>query len=188
MMPLFAVTGFSGAGKTTAIDFISKNSKASRVYVGQLIYDEVLRRGLSPGADSERIVRLDFRQRHGMAGLAALVAPVIRDDLERGGTVLVDAVYSIEEFDYYREHCNAGAQLISVEASFDIRADRVAVRQDKTLTRAELLKRDELERVSLRTDLAIASATISMRNEGSLGLFQDNLRIQICALISSYLR
>jgi dephospho-CoA kinase len=188
MMPLFAVTGFSGAGKTTAIDFISGYPKRSRVYVGQLINDEVVRRGLLPGADSERIVRLDFRQRHGMAGLAALAASTIRGDLERGDTVFVDAVYSVEELDYYREHCDHDAQLISIEASFDVRADRVAIRTDKTLTRDELLKRDELERVNLRTDLAIASAAISIRNEGSLSLFQETLQTQVCTLIASYQR
>jgi dephospho-CoA kinase len=186
MPNLFAVTGFSGAGKTTAIDFIANASGTSRVYVGQLINDEVVRRGLPPGADSERAVRLDFRQKHGMAGLAALAASTIRSDIERGGTVLVDAVYSIEELNYYREYCDEHAQLISVDASFDIRADRVAVRIDKALTRDELLKRDELERTHLRTDLAIASATIAIRNESSLSVFQEELRKQVCDLIASY--
>ena len=186
MPNLFAVTGFSGAGKTTAIDFIAKSSKISRVYVGQLINDEVVRRGLSPGADSERAVRLDFRHRHGMAGLAALAVPSIRSDLERGRTVFVDAVYSVEELNYYREHCDSHAQLISIDASFDIRADRVAVRTDKILTREELLKRDELERINLRTDLAIAAATIAIKNESSLSIFHKGLQTQVCNLIASY--
>jgi dephospho-CoA kinase len=186
MPTLFAVTGFSGAGKTTAIDFISRSSEASSIYVGQLINDEIIRLGLEPGADSERAVRLDFRQRHGMAGLAALAASAIRSDLERGKIVLVDAVYSVEELNYYREHCDSHAQLISIEASFDVRANRVAVRADKTLTRDELLKRDELERINLRTDLAIACATIVIKNEGSLSVFQEELETQVCNLIASY--
>jgi hypothetical protein len=156
------------------------------VYVGQLIKDEVIRRGLPPGADSELTVRLDFRHRHGMAGLAALVAPTVRSDIERGGTVLVDAVCSVEELNYYREHCDTHAQLISIEASFDVRAGRVAVRTDKTLIREELLKRDEFEKIDLRTDLAIASATIAIRNEGSLSAFQQDLQRQVCNLIASY--
>jgi dephospho-CoA kinase len=186
MPNLFAVTGFSGAGKTTAVDFIAKSSKGSTVYVGQLISDEVIRRGLPPGADSERAVRLDFRRIHGMAGLAALVASTIRSDLRCGRTVLVDAVYSVEELNYYREHCDSSAQLISIDASFDVRADRVSVRIDKMLTREELLKRDELERINLRTDLAMAAATIAIKNEGSLAIFQEQLQKQVCDLIGSY--
>jgi len=186
MPNLFAVTGFSGAGKTTAIDLIAASSKISRVYVGQLICDEVIKRGLPLGADSERTVRLDFRNRHGMAGLAALAASTIRADLELGRTVLIDAVYSVEELNYYRDHCGRDAQLISIDASFDVRANRVAVRPDKALTREELLKRDELERINLRTDLAIAAATIAIKNEGSLSAFQEALQTQVCSLIASY--
>jgi dephospho-CoA kinase len=184
-MPLLAVTGFSGAGKTTAIDLIAAYSKIDRIYVGQLINDEVIRRGLPPGADSERTVRLDFRRNHGMAGLAALAASAIRSNLDRGNTIIVDAVYSVEELDYYRQHCDGNTQLIAIDASFDVRADRVAIRTDKTLTRDELLKRDELEKVNLRTDLAIAAATILIRNEGPLSLFQEALQTQVCTLIAS---
>jgi len=186
MSNLFAVTGFSGAGKTTAIDFIADVSKSGRVYVGQLIKDEVTRRRLPPGADSELSVRQDFRRQHGMAGLAALVTPTIRSDIEGGRTILVDAVYSLEELNYYREHCDTHAQLISIEASFEVRASRVAVRTDKALTREELFRRDEFEKTNLHIGLAIASATIAIRNEGSLSALQQDLQAQVCNLIASY--
>jgi hypothetical protein len=48
------------------------------------------------------------------------------------------------------------------------------------------LKRDELERINLRTDLAIAAATIAIKNENSLADFHEGLQKQVCDLIALY--
>src|ERR1700733_12772742 len=152
MPKLLGVTGYSGAGKTSAIEYVAGKSGADRIYVGQLVAEEVIAQGLPPGADSEKTVRIRLREVHGMAGLAVLVAPSIRASFALGRCVLIDAICSIEEINYYRETFDATAVLIAILAPFDARADRVAVRYEKTMTREKLLERDELERTVLRTD------------------------------------
>ncbi|QIG95935.1 hypothetical protein [Bradyrhizobium sp. 6(2017)] len=64
MTRLIAVTGYSGAGKTTAIELIAKLCPSAVLYVGQLVGDEILRRQLPPGPESERTVRLELRKEY----------------------------------------------------------------------------------------------------------------------------
>jgi dephospho-CoA kinase len=181
MPKLLGVTGYSGAGKTSAIEYLAARSRANRIYVGQLVADEVLARGLPPGADSERAVRVSLRELHGMAGLAVLVAPAIQTNFALGRSVLIDAICSLEELDYYRKTFDAAAVLVSIFASFDVRADRVAVRSEKTMTREKLVERDELENVVLRTNLAMEAAEIKIYNEGDFANFHDQLDAHVRA-------
>jgi dephospho-CoA kinase len=184
MARLIAVTGFSGAGKTTAINYVAAATSSNRIYVGQLVLDEIRKRGLPLGAESERIVRLDLRQRHGLAGLAVLATSEIQQSLKLGKSVLVDAVLSVDELDHYRQYCDSTTYLASILTSFDVRADRLASRTERKLSRDELLKRDDLELVSLRTDRAIAAADTSISNEGTLRVFEQRLRRVLCKLIA----
>jgi dephospho-CoA kinase len=184
MPKLLGVTGYSGAGKTSAIEYIAGKSGANRIYVGQLVADEVIERRLPPGADSERAVRVSLRQLHGVAGLAILVAPAIRANFSVGRSVLIDAICSLEEMEYYRKTFDATAVLVSILASFDVRADRVAVRSEKAMTRDELLQRDELENMILRTDIAIEAAEIAICNEGDFSKFHNQLDERVCDLLT----
>jgi dephospho-CoA kinase len=186
MPKLLGVTGYSGAGKTSAIEYIGARSGANRIYVGQLVTDEVVARGLAPGADSEKAVRVDLRERHGMAGLAVLVAPAIHASFELGRSVLIDAICSLEELDYYRKTFDAAAVLVSILASFDVRADRVAVRYEKAMTREKLLERDDLENIVLRTNLAIEAAEIKISNEGNWPDLYKQLDARACGLIPAF--
>jgi dephospho-CoA kinase len=183
MPKLLGVTGYSGAGKTSAIEYLAARSGASRIYVGQLVADEVLARGLPPGADSEKAVRVSLRELHGMAGLAVLVAPAIQANFAFGRSVLIDAICSLEELDYYRKTFDAAAILVSILASFDVSADSVAVRFEKTMTREKLVERDELENVVLRTNLAMEAAEIKIYNEGDFADFHDQLDVHVRGLI-----
>jgi dephospho-CoA kinase len=184
MPKLLGVTGFSGAGKTSAIEYIASKTGANRIYVGQLVADEVIAQGLPPGADSEKAVRVRLREVHGMAGLAVLVEPTIRASFGLGRPVLIDAICSLEEINYYRETLDATAVLVAILAPFDARADRVAARHEKTMTREKLLERDELEKTVLRTDLAIEAASIKISNERELPEFHNQLETHVCGLIS----
>jgi len=181
---LIAVTGYSGAGKTTAIELIAKLFPSTILYVGQLVNDEILRRQLPLGPESERMVRLELRKDNGMAALAGLAAPQVLRELRAGRAALIDAVYNVEEFAHYRAHCDRDAKLISIEASFDIRADRVARRNGKPLSREQLLERDEVERCTLRTDVAITSAALRVTNEASVADLQAQLQSKLPSLLN----
>lgn len=75
---------------------------------------------------------------------------------------------------------------MSILASFDVRADRVALRSEKTMTREKLLERDEIENNVLRTDLAIEAAEIKIFNEGDLLELYERLDSHVCGLIPPF--
>lgn len=168
MPSLLGIAGYSGAGKTTAIKHLVSTCGADRIYVGQLVADEVVARGMAPGPESERAVRTELREQGGMEGLAVLVGPAVRRSLANGKPVIIDAIYCLEEIDYYRRTFDQGASLVSIISSFDVRAIRVSSRGEKPLTVAQLRERDELENTLLRTDLAIQAATVAIYNNGDL--------------------
>ena len=53
MLRILAVTGFAGAGKSTAIDYLVSIGFGSRVYVGQLVIDELAARKLEVSPENE---------------------------------------------------------------------------------------------------------------------------------------
>jgi dephospho-CoA kinase len=179
MARLIAVTGFSGAGKTTAINFLASAIGGQKVYVGQLVLDEIAIRGISQGPESEQIVRLDLRQKYGRAGLAVLATPRIQQSLKANENVFLDAILSMEELNHCRQHCDGSLELVSILTSFDIRAERLSSRAERKLSRDELLNRDDLEVLTLRTDQVIAAATTPLVNERSIIDFEDDLRTLI---------
>lgn len=185
MPKVLGVSGYSGAGKTCSAEYIAARSGANRIYVGQLIADEVIARGLPIGPDSEKAVRVGLREVHGMAGLAVLVTPTIKASFALGRSVVIDAICSLEELDHYRKTFDPTAILVSILASFDVRADRVAVRSEKIITREKLIERDELENNVLRTGLVIEAAEIKIYNDGDLPGLHKQLDAQVCGLIPS---
>src|SRR5262245_3295471 len=122
MARLIAVSGFAGAGKTTAIDFLEARGFGRRLYVGQLVLDEVQKRGLPTGTQSENEVRADLRAKHGFAAFAQLAAPSANVILKSGHNVLLDAILAEEELKHYQLHCDPNLDLVLVSASFAIRA------------------------------------------------------------------
>jgi dephospho-CoA kinase len=184
MASLLGITGYSGAGKTTAIEHLVSTCGADRIYVGQLVADEVAARGMAPGPESEKAVRKDLRKRVGMEGLAVLVAPAVSRSLTRGKPVIIDAICCLQEMDYYRRTFDQSASLVSIIASFDVRAIRVHSREEKRMTVEQLRERDDLENTFLRTDLAIRAATIAICNNGDLIQLHQLLDDQVRHLVA----
>jgi dephospho-CoA kinase len=182
MARLIAVTGFSGAGKTTAVNFLAGAIGGQKIYIGQLVLNEIEIRGLPQGPTSEQVVRLDLRRKYGGAGLAVLATPRIQQSLRANENVFLDAVLSMEELNHYRKYCDGSLELTSILTSFDIRAERLSKRLERKLSRDELLTRDDLEVVTLRTDQVIAAANTPLLNERSIVDFEEDLRTLISKL------
>jgi dephospho-CoA kinase len=172
---LIGFTGLSGAGKTTAVEYLSGLGRGQGVYLGQAVHKEIAARGLSTSAETERQVRLDLRKESGAGALAKLVAPEVRGLLESGCTVLLDSIFHVQEY-LELQQCGGYRQLlVAIEACIDTRAQRLRSRPIRPLTRAELEARDQLEINVLGTQSVIESATCRIANEGSLDNFIGSL-------------
>jgi dephospho-CoA kinase len=176
---LIAVTGFSGAGKTTAINYLSDIGVGQKIYLGQVVLDEIITRGLPPGPESERLVRSEFREQYGAGALAILASKTIEAHFARNANVLVDAVFEEAEYLFLQDLCSkcASPHLLAIEADFEIRSERLATRTLRPLTRQQLADRDAFEVKNLGTQLAMTKASSRIANEGTLQSFERELQV-----------
>ena len=113
--------------------------------------EEIGRRGLTLNESHERHVREELRQQHGMAAYARLNLPRI-DQARQQTNVVIDGLYSWEEYillrDYYREYF----QVVAVWASPQTRYGRLAARLTRPLTAEEADGRDRAEIENINKD------------------------------------
>jgi hypothetical protein len=98
---------------------------------------------------------------------------------EAGISVLIDAVASIDEAELYRQDFGQQFELVGVRSLFEARAARLSTRGIRAMNEFDIRERDELETVNLRTDLVLASASITLDNDASLEEFYTALRAKI---------
>jgi dephospho-CoA kinase len=174
---LIMVCGFSGAGKSTAIENLCKASGGAPIYFGEVILNEIVRRGLVRSPDVERSVRKELRDVHGPAFLAAAATPKIVELLAQGRDVFIDAVFCPEELDHLRDAGRANpTALLMIEANFATRSGRLARREQRPCSEEQLRERDRHERANLRIDDVFERADAAVANERTLHDFEVALR------------
>jgi dephospho-CoA kinase len=173
---LIALSGLSGAGKSTAIRHLERLGVGASYYAGAIVRDEIERRQLAPTPENEGIVREDLRSRFGMAVFAERAIP---DLLGRCSTqtILLDSVYCLAERDCLQAHFSDRLVLIAVSASLAVRSARLAARPDRPLSYERVLSRDAFERDKLGIDDVIAAANHRVANEASLEEFKEALNV-----------
>ena len=176
---LIAVAGYSGAGKTTVLDCLQARTAGGVCYLGVLLRQGVVDRGLELTAENERLVRAQLHEECGVAALALQALPDIRC-MAADGLVLLDAVYCAEEWQVYEEGLHKPLMLVAVRASFEVRAHRLARRMGRELTRDDLLARDTYEEAGMSAVLHLAHRTID--NDGDLGVLHASVKELIAAL------
>jgi dephospho-CoA kinase len=175
MASLIGLCGLAGAGKTTAIDLLEQRGRGVRVYIGAFVTAEVERRGLPPGAISEKQIREDLRVSEGMDALARRALPTIHSILAASRAALLDAIYCAEERDLYLQEFGNRLVTIAVDTSVANRAKRLSVRNQRPLSAFELAERDRYEIDRLGTAEVMDRAAHSLCNDGSLSEFEQTL-------------
>jgi len=176
-MKIVALVGMAGAGKSE-VARIFEQSGYVRIRFGDITDREVERRGLRLNETSERFVREALRTEHGMAAYAKLSIPDIDRALERAN-VVVDGMYSWEEYLLLKKHYNDNLSIVAVWSSPRKRYFRLSVRDVRPLTRKEAEERDKSEIENLNKGGPIAMADFTLKNESTL----SNLRRQAQKLI-----
>lgn len=162
----------AGSGKSELCSFL-RGRGLGYVHFGDLTMDELARRGLPVSEANERLVREELRATHGMAAYAVLNLPRIAESLGTGH-VVVDGLYSWEEYLTLKERYGPRLVVVAVSASPATRARRLAGRSVRPLTGTELSSRDRAEIEKLNKGGPIAMADIMLVNEGTI----DDLRRQ----------
>ncbi len=165
-MKVVAIVGMAGAGKSEVARVFEKNG-FRKVRFGDITEEEIKKRGLEPSEENERYIREQLRKKHGMAAYAKLNLPRIEASL-KSSNVVVDGLYSWEEYTLLKECYGEGFTTVAVWASQATRYGRLGNRAKRPLTVEEAASRDKAEIENTNKGGPIAMADFTIVNEASL--------------------
>lgn len=165
-MRLVAIVGMAGAGKSEAAR-IFEESGFKRIRFGDITDIEVQKRGLALNEKNERATREALRQEYGMAAYAILNRPRI-DEALTGFSVVIDGLYSWEEYKSLKDYYGDKFSIVAVLASPATRHHRLSTRKIRPLNSREAMSRDSSEIENLNKGGPIAMADFNIINEDSL--------------------
>jgi dephospho-CoA kinase len=178
-MKIVAIVGMAGAGKSEVAS-VFEGHGFKRVRFGDITDEELNNRGLESNERNERHVREELRKKHGMAAYARLSLPKI-DSALKSSDVVVDGLYSWEEYTLLKERYGERVHVLAVWSSPATRHARVANRAKRPMMPAEAASRDRAEIENINKGGPIAMADITVLNENSL----EKLRRETERVLSS---
>jgi dephospho-CoA kinase len=176
-MKVVSIVGMTGAGKTE-VARVFEESGFVRIRFGDLTDREIEQRGLELNEENERFVRESLRKQYGMAAYAKLNLPRIDEALKQS-SVVIDGLYSWEEYTFLKNYYREGFCVVAVLASPETRYSRLTSRSSRRLTLDEATSRDVAEVEHLNKGGPIAMADFTIINESSL----RNLRKEVRRII-----
>jgi len=165
-MKVVSIVGMAGAGKSEVARLFEEKG-FTRIRFGLITDHEIVRRGLGLSEKNERQIREELRREHGMAAYAKLNLPAIEAAL-RNGPVVIDGLYSWEEYLFLKERFSTGFVVVAVWASPKTRYQRLARRRERPLTPEDAASRDKSEVENVNKGGPIAMADFTLTNESSI--------------------
>jgi len=160
-----AIVGMTGAGKSEVARVFEENS-FTRIRFGDVTDEEIAKRGLELNEGNERYIRELLREEHGMPAYAKLNLPRI-DAARKHSPVVIDGLYSWEEFTLLKTYYGEDFHVVVVWASPGTRYARLSSRLNRGLTLEEAASRDRAEIENLNKGGPIAVADFTITNESS---------------------
>jgi len=178
VMKVVSIVGMAGAGKSEVARLFEENGFV-RIRFGDVTDEEMKKRGLEPSEKNERYIREFLRKSYGMAAYAKLNLPRI-DEVSKYSDVVVDGLYSWEEYTFLKAYYGEDFHVVAVWASPRTRYARLTGRANRRLTEEEAASRDRAEIENTNKGGPIAMADFTIVNESSL----ENLRKETRRIIS----
>lgn len=174
-MTVIGTVGLPGSGKSEFAT-IAREMDVPVVTMGDVIREECRERGLDPDQHHGRIAR-KLREENGPAAIAERTLPHVREALEESDVVLVDGLRSDVELDRFQDAFGDDFVLVSVEAPFETRLERLQSRgRDHSDMDAESLRaREERER-SFGMGEAMDRADVTVQNTTDLETYHHRVR------------
>jgi len=177
IMKVVSIVGMTGAGKSEVSKVFEENGFI-RIRFGDLTDEGMKKRNLEPSEENERLVRELLRQEHGMAAYAKLNLPRIEQALNpsqgEGQDVVIDGLYSWEEYTYLKGRYGKNLYLVAVWSSPKTRYARLTTRSSRRLILEEAISRDRAELGNINKGGPIAMADFTIINESAL----ENLMVE----------
>ena len=164
---ILALVGMPGAGKSTVAGWFLERG-IHTIRLGEVVVRELTAMGLPLTPVSEELVRQQLRQRYGKAVLASRTARQIIQQGEPTSLFVLDGLYSLTEYLFFRRVFRNRFGVLAVHASPSIRHSRLASRKVRPLTPREAYRRDLSELRNLEKGGPIALADLLVVNESNL--------------------
>ena len=165
-MKVVSIVGMAGSGKSEVARVFQENGY-SIVRFGDITDAELSKRGQELNEDNERRIREALREAHGMAAYATLNLPRI-DAALKTSDVVVDGLYSWEEYLHIKDYYDENLIVVAVYSSPPIRYARLGSRKVRPLTKEEAASRDRAEIENMNKGGPIAMADYTINNDSSL--------------------
>jgi dephospho-CoA kinase len=175
-MQVIGTVGLPGSGKSEAAA-VAEELGVPVVTMGDVIRQECRDRGLDPATHHGEIART-LREENGPSAVAERSLPVIREKLKESDAVLVDGIRSDAEVDIFENAFGEDFLLVSIEAPFEARAERLDLRGRDASADAggeSLAERDERE-LGFGMGEAMERADITIENDRTLEAFHERIR------------
>ena len=174
-MRVIGTVGLPGSGKGEAAA-VARERGVPVVTMGDVIREACRNRGLDPAEHHGEVARA-LRAEDGPAAIAERSLPMIEAALDGSDAVLVDGLRSDVELDRFRDAFGDAFRLVSVEAPFETRADRLLdrARDDTDLDRESLREREERE-LGFGMGEVMDRADIVIENTDTLDAYREQIR------------
>ncbi|ERH01833.1 MAG: dephospho-CoA kinase [Halonotius sp. J07HN6] len=176
-MHILGTVGLPGSGKGE-FAAVAREADIPVVTMGDVIRQACRDRGLDP-ADNHGDVATALREENGPAAIAEASLPHVRDHLDDGGddTVVVDGLRSMVEVEAFTDAFGDDFAVVSIEAPFDLRAERLDERgRDDTDTDLEALRERDERELGFGMGDVMEHADYQIDNTGTLAEFREQTR------------
>lgn len=174
---IIAVVGMCGSGKSEVVNYIQKQFKWPKYYFGTSTFERMKKEGLKLNYENERSTRELIRQELGMGAYAILALPTIKTTLKNNDNLVLESLYSWDEYKILKKEYGDTFKVIAVHASPEIRFKRLSNRDnERPIKDIEIfIKRDYTEIEGTDKGGPIARADFMIVNENGI----DNLHQKI---------
>jgi len=170
---IICIVGLPGVGKTDAANFF-KEKGLPTISFGHMINDFVDKHNLPHVEKTHKKIRLELRQKHGMAAMAIINEEKIKKSLKKNMIIVIDGLRSWQEYTYLKKALpKAEIYLIGIYADKKLRWNRSLRRSHRKKLYGEERDLDEL--IGINMAPTIAYADFMVKNNFSIEDFHDKL-------------
>ncbi|MGH7245652.1 MAG: AAA family ATPase [Candidatus Levyibacteriota bacterium] len=163
MKTVIAIVGMPGSGKSEAANFF-KEKGFPVLRLGAVIEEGIQEEGLSQTPENEEYYRQKIRKEFGQDAVAKKILPKALQALENSKLVILDGLYSWEEYIFLKNHIEK-LVLLCIYASPAVRYQRLVSRKERMFDEEDAKKRDMNEIETLNKGGPIAMADYLIHNE-----------------------
>jgi len=172
-MKIIAFVGMPASGKSEAA-MVAGNQGIYVINMGDVIREEVVRRGLEPTDANTGGVGTDLRDNEGMDAVAKRCVPKINNS--DADMIIIDGVRGIAEVEFFKQEFGEDFTLVNIDSSIQMRLERVKARgRSDDMTDINALRRRDERELSWGMGEAIKASDITIANTTGLEKFKQDI-------------